>query len=140
MSRMAVQKVKSNAVLPTRAHGAAMGHAIHSLYQCSAASKKQTEVATGLRLDKTEGRVSLLLGAVPSEGNSFIEIQQAFVETGKELAATLVNHSGEDYEVDAYSTLTKMVLLRCDGGNPNVVESLDLTDRGEGGYGSTGLK
>lgn len=140
MGLIRVQKKKSNAMLPVKTHGAALGHEIHTLYQTRLCRGQTALATTGLVLEQRSDRIAFILGKMPSKENGCLEVEQDFVETGRELQFVVRNASNDGSEISPYTCLSRMVLLKCSGGAPNIVESLDVTERGEKGYGSTGLK
>jgi dUTPase len=50
------------------------------------------------------------------------------------------NHGTLEAEIDPYTAMSRVVLLKQSGGAPNIVDTLETTERGESGYCSTGLK
>ena len=57
-----------------------------------------------------------------------------------EIKVILVNLSAEPFTVEPGERIAQMVFARCEQASFEVVNSLDETARGEGGFGSTGLK
>ena len=57
-----------------------------------------------------------------------------------ELKVLLVNLSNDDFEVNAGERVAQMVIARHETATWEEVEVLDETERGEGGYGHTGVK
>ncbi|MBQ3698477.1 MAG: dUTP diphosphatase [Prevotella sp.] len=57
-----------------------------------------------------------------------------------EIGVVLVNLSNEDFVVNDGERIAQMVIARHEQGDFVVVEELDETERGEGGYGHTGVK
>jgi dUTP pyrophosphatase len=57
-----------------------------------------------------------------------------------EVSVVLVNHGAHDFLVDPLSRIAQLVVAPVVQATLVVVDSLDATDRGEGGYGSTGAK
>lgn len=57
-----------------------------------------------------------------------------------ELMVLLVNLSTEDFVVNDGERIAQMVIARCEQGVFESVAELDTTERGEGGYGHTGMK
>ena len=57
-----------------------------------------------------------------------------------EIGVVLVNLSQEDFVVNDGERIAQMVIARHEQGDFVVVEELDETERGEGGYGHTGVK
>ena len=57
-----------------------------------------------------------------------------------EIGVVLINLSQEDFVINDGERIAQMVIARYDQGDLVVVEELDQTERGEGGYGHTGVK
>ncbi len=57
-----------------------------------------------------------------------------------EIGVVLINLSTEDFVVNDGERIGQMVIARHEQGDFVVVEQLDETERGEGGYGHTGVK
>lgn len=57
-----------------------------------------------------------------------------------ELKVILVNLSNEPFTIEPGERIAQMVVARCEQVEWEPVDSLDETARGEGGFGSTGLR
>ena len=57
-----------------------------------------------------------------------------------EVKVILVNHSSEDYEIKKGEKIAQIVLAKYETAQIVEAEDLSGTARGEGGFGSTGLK
>ena len=57
-----------------------------------------------------------------------------------EIGVVLVNLSDQDFVVNDGERIAQMVIARYEQADLQVVEALDETERGEGGYGHTGVK
>ncbi len=57
-----------------------------------------------------------------------------------ELGVLLINLSAEDFVINDGERIAQMVVARHETVAFSVVDELDETERGEGGYGHTGLK
>ncbi|HDZ15624.1 hypothetical protein LCGC14_0709020 [marine sediment metagenome] len=57
-----------------------------------------------------------------------------------EIGVILVNLSNESYTIENGERIAQMVISRHERAEWNEVEELSQTDRGEGGFGSTGTK
>lgn len=57
-----------------------------------------------------------------------------------EVGVVLINLSQEDFVVNDGERIAQMVIARHEQGDFVIVDALDETERGEGGYGHTGVK
>lgn len=57
-----------------------------------------------------------------------------------EIGVLLINLSQEDFVINDGERIAQMVIARYEQADFIVVEELDQTERGEGGYGHTGVK
>ena len=57
-----------------------------------------------------------------------------------DIGVVLINLSQEDFVINDGERIAQMVIARCEQGELVLVETLDETERGEGGYGHTGVK
>ena len=57
-----------------------------------------------------------------------------------EVMVLLINLSQEDFVVNAGERIAQMIIARHEQGEFVLVDELDDTERGEGGYGHTGVK
>lgn len=57
-----------------------------------------------------------------------------------EIGVILINHGSEDFEINSGERIAQLVFAKVEQANWNVTESLSETERGEGGFGSTGKK
>ena len=57
-----------------------------------------------------------------------------------EIKVVLINHSKDDFEINNGDRIAQLVIARHETAAFEVVTSLDETKRGDGGFGSTGMK
>ena len=57
-----------------------------------------------------------------------------------EIGVLLINLSQEDFVINDGERIAQMVIARHEQGELTEVDVLDETERGEGGYGHTGVK
>ena len=57
-----------------------------------------------------------------------------------EIGVILINHSTENFEINSGDRIAQLVFAKVEQAVWNVSESLSETERGEGGFGSTGKK
>lgn len=57
-----------------------------------------------------------------------------------EIMVLLINFSGHDFVINDGERIAQMIIARHEQGEFVLVDELDETERGEGGYGHTGVK
>ena len=74
-------------------------------------------------------------GIMPANGVGTID-----ADYRGEIMVLLVNFSADDFTINDGERIAQMVIARHEQGEFVEVEELDETERGEGGYGHTGVK
>ncbi len=101
-------------------------------------------VPTGIRIELPEGyeaQVRPRSGLALKHGITVLNTPGTIDSDYRgELKVLLVNLSGEDFVVNAGERIAQMVIARHETATWEEVEELDETERGEGGYGHTGVK
>lgn len=125
-------------VIPKRAHKTDAGLDLFSICDWTIPAKAASVFDTGVHVQIPEGYVgfvksksSLMLEGLTTDGT----IDCGF--TGS-IRVVLFNHSNNDYEVKAGQKIAQLVILPIITPDVEIVGHLDATDRGDGGFGSTG--
>ena len=105
---------------------------------------ERTLVPTGIRIELPEGyeaQVRPRSGLALKHGVTVLNTPGTRDSDYRgELKVLLVNLSNDDFEVNAGERVAQMVIARHETATWEEVEVLDETERGEGGYGHTGVK
>lgn len=105
---------------------------------------ERTLVPTGIRIELPEGyeaQVRPRSGLALKHGITVLNTPGTIDSDYRgELKVLLVNLSNDDFVVNAGERVAQMVLARHETATWEEVEALDETERGEGGYGHTGVK
>ncbi len=105
---------------------------------------ERTLVPTGIRIELPEGyeaQVRPRSGLALKHGVTVLNTPGTIDSDYRgELKVLLVNLSNDDFEVNAGERVAQMVIARHETATWEEVEVLDETERGEGGYGHTGVK
>ena len=142
--KIQVTKLKQNAVLPEYQTS---GSAAMDLHACldepvTLVSLERKVIPTGFALSLPDGYeaqirarsgLSLKHGITPANGIGTIE-----ADYRGEVGVILVNLSNEPFEITPGMRVAQMVVARYEKAEWEEVAELDETERGEGGYGSTG--
>lgn len=105
---------------------------------------ERTLVPTGIRIELPEGyeaQVRPRSGLALKHGITVLNTPGTIDSDYRgELKVLLVNLSNDDFMVNAGERVAQMVIARHETATWEEVEVLDETERGEGGYGHTGVK
>jgi len=137
-----VAKLTDKAIIPTKGSAAAAGYDLYSAYD-------YTIPARGKVLAKTDVQVRVPSGTygrvAPRSGLAWkhhIDIGAGVVDEDYRgnLGVVMFNHAEAEFTVKAGDRIAQLVCERI--AHPEIQElaSLDATERGEGGFGSTGTK
>jgi len=97
-------------------------------------------VPTGLRLAIPEGHVGLVWPRSGLAVRHGIDTLAGVVDSDYrgEVKVVLVNHGGEPFKVAPGDRIAQLLVQRVERAAFRPVDTLDATDRAEGGFGSTG--
>ncbi len=141
--RLGVLKLDPGAVLPARAHDGDAGLDLVSLEAVVIAPGARVQVRTGIAIDLPAGHAGLVLprsGLAAKHGIALVNAPGLIDEGYRgELKVLLLNTDREQtFEVTAGMRIAQLVVVPV--ATPDVVEleALSETQRGDGGFGSTG--
>ena len=127
------------AKMPTRAHETDAGLDLYSPVRKVIRSNDWESIDTGVHVVIPEGYVGMVTsksGLMAKHGiTSRGTIDSGFVGSIK---AVLFNHSRKDYIVEEGQKITQLVLMPIITPDLELVDGLEDTERGNGGFGSTG--
>lgn len=144
--KMKIKKLNERAVIPTYGTEFAAGA---DLYSCEEKEIKivagETRIIhTGIAMEIPQGYVGLIYarsglstkrGLAPANKVGVID-----ADYRGEIMVALYNQSGTEQTVGIGERVAQIVFTRYDMAEFEVVDELDSTERGEGGFGSTGSK
>ena len=136
-----VKRMVNHAKLPIRGSVGAAGYDLHAAEKTVIPAHSRGVVKTGISIEIPEG---LYARIAPRSGLSVkksIDVGAGVVDSDYrgEIGVVLINHSNKDFEVNVGDRIAQMILEQIK--TPEVVEQADLdqTNRGEKGFGSTGM-
>ncbi|MBR2478928.1 MAG: dUTP diphosphatase [Clostridia bacterium] len=132
-------KLDNGAKIPTRAHETDAGLDLYARDEQIVPAKESAIFDTGVHIELPEGTVGFL------KSKSGLNVKHGIVSEGVidvgytgSIVVKLYNHSGYDYRVKAGDKITQLVILPILTPTPYLVDSLEETDRGDNGFGSSG--
>lgn len=132
-------KLDKKAFMPTRAHDVDAGLDLYAKEGQIVPAKESTIFDTGVHLQLPPGSAGLLVSKIGLNVKSGITSTGLIDEgyTGS-IKVKLYNHSGYDYRVKRGDKISQLVILPILRPKLVQVDSLDETERGDGGFGSSG--
>lgn len=128
------------ATMPSRAHEYDAGLDLYAAETAYIAPHTWLMVSTGVHAEIPKGFVGLLTsksGLMAKQGITCRgTIDAGYTGTIK---AVLFNHSDRVFKVEAGQKVTQLVVLPIITPEPELVDKLEETERGAGGFGSTGV-
>ena len=132
-------KLDEGAIMPTRAHEADAGYDLYSPVDKFIWQRDFAVIDTGVHVEIPRGYVGMI------KSKSGLNVKHGLVSEGVidsgytgSIKVKIYNHSGEPYWIDKGDKITQLVILPILTPELELVESLDDTERGENGFGSTG--
>lgn len=131
-------KLDPGAKMPTRAYPTDAGLDLYAMDTQIVSAKESATFDTGVHIElppctvgMLKSKSGLMMQGITSEG----VIDEGY--TGS-IRVKLFNHSGYDYRVEAGDKISQLVILPISKPDLELVEELEATARGNGGFGSTG--
>ena len=132
-------KLDPGAQMPTRAHDTDAGLDLYAMYKRSVPAHGSMRFDTGVHIEIPAGYV----GMVKSKSGLNVKhgiTSEGVIDAGYtgSIMVKLYNHSGNAVEIERGQKISQLVLLPIITPELEEVDSLDETERGNGGFGSTG--
>ena len=139
-----VVKLREDAVLPVYQTAGAAGADLHACIDASIELQplKRRMIPTGLAMSIPEGyevQIRARSGMSIKHGITMVNgIGTIDADYRSEVGVLIINLSQDVFTIEPGMRIAQMVVAKYEVTGWNVVESLDETDRGAGGYGSSG--
>lgn len=127
------------AFVPTRAHDTDAGLDLYARECMVVPAKESATFDTGVHIELPPDTV----GFIKSKSGLMVKhglLSEGVVDEGYtgSIVVKLFNHSGKDYRVSRGDKISQLVILPIIKPELEIVDSLEETDRGAAGFGSTG--
>ena len=128
-----------NAIMPTRAHPFDAGLDLYAREDQIVPAKESAKFDTGVHIEIPKGYAGFL------KSKSGLNVKHNITSEGVidcgytgSIVVKLYNHGGYDYKVNKGDKITQLVVVKVSLDDCYQVDSLEETERGDGGFGSTG--
>ena len=152
---MKIKILDDRAIVPVRAHRSDAGMDVFALEDVYIPPQYDYLFPLGWACEIPEGWVLIVKEKSGRAVKDKFDVGACVIDSGYrgEVHVHLFNNSASGYgfhpetgreiggvEIKAGEKIAQMILVPCWTGDPVVVDELDETERGDGGFGSTGLK
>lgn len=143
MYTLKVKKLNKEAIIPNFAHKGDAGMDLYSIEKVLIPSGESRLIKTGISIQlpiMTEAQVRPRSGMALKHSITVLNTPGTIDEGYRgEIGVILINHSKEDFLVTKHMKIAQMVVKPIYDIDIVEVDNLNETDRGEGGFGSTGF-
>ncbi|KAL9644371.1 hypothetical protein ABK040_005829 [Willaertia magna] len=135
-----VKRLTEHAILPIRSSVKAAGYDLSSAYDYIVPKRGKILVKTDLAIAVPEGYYGRVAPRSGLALKHFIDVGAGVVDSDYRgnLGVVLFNHAEEDFEIKKGDRIAQLILEKITLPNILEVDELDETERGSGGFGSTG--
>ena len=138
--KLLIQKLHPDAVTPTFAHPEDAGMDLYALEAVVIPPGARVQVPTGIACAIPPGYAGLFWDKSGLSHKRGLKVMGGVIDAGYrgELLVGLMNLGSEPHTLGKGDKITQMLIQKVEHPEFVVVETLDATVRGEGGFGSTG--
>lgn len=135
-------KLTEQALEPVRGSAKAAGLDLRSAYDLVVPARGKALVKTDLQIQVPNGSYGRVAPRSGLALKNFIDVGAGVVDEDYRgnLGVVLFNHSDQEFEVKRGDRIAQLICERIFYPELEQVDKLDETQRGEGGFGSTGIK
>jgi len=140
-NKLRVKKLSEHATVPVRGSGGAAGYDLSAAYDCVVKAKSKELVKTDLSIAIPKNTYARIAPRSGLAYKKFIDVLAGVVDYDYRgnVGVILANFGDEDFEVKKGDRIAQMILERITTPECVEVEDLEATERGAGGFGSTGV-
>ncbi len=136
-----VKKLHPDAIVPSFAHPGDAGMDLYSVEELVIKPGERRSVPTGIAIALPDGYVSLVWDKSGVSHKLGVKTLGGVLDCGYrgEYLIGLVNLGQEPFEIKKGQKIAQLLIQKVEHPDIEVVDELDETSRGAGGFGSTGI-
>ena len=143
MPKIKIQKINENVKVPSYAHQGDAGLDFYSAeenYVLKSGERKG--FSTGIKMEIPNGYVGLIWDKSGLAAKYGIKIMAGVIDSTYrgEVIVMLINLGNKNYLIEKNAKIAQMLIQKIEQAEIKIVEDLNITKRGDGGFGSTGIK
>ena len=135
-----VKKLHQNATVPTKANGSDAGYDLYALEGAIIDKHCHKLIKTGIAMEIPDGYVGLIW---PRSGLAYkygLDVFAGVIDSSYrgDIGVILYNSQYSNYNLEKGDRIAQILFQKVEDFDLNLVENLDDTKRGTGGFGSSG--
>lgn len=142
--KLKIQKLSSKAIIPNYANPGDAGLDLYSIDEIELRKGERALVHTGIKIElpkNTEAQIRPRSGLALKNGITLVNSPGTIDEGYRgEIGVIVINHGDELFKIEEGMKIAQMVIKPTLSLDVIEVNELTETSRGEGGFGSTGIK
>ena len=140
--KLKIKKLVDNAVIPIRAHNTDAGLDLYTIENGVIHYGSDAIIKTGVAVAIPNGYVGIVKEKSGRAVKNKLTVGACVIDSGYrgELLIHLFNNSNLPLTYGMGEAIAQLVIVPCWMGQPEEVDDLDETERGDGKFGSTGLE
>lgn len=142
MVKIKIQKIHKDAVIPSYATPGDSGMDLHTVEEIVLEPMHRAMVPTGLKIALPHGYESQIRpksGLAIKQGISIVNTPGTIdAEYRGEYMVLLINYGSKTVKIEKGQKIAQLMIKKIEQAKIQVVDTLDKTRRGSGGFGSTG--
>lgn len=137
---IAIKKLTENATVPTKNNTSDAGWDLYAVEDAVINSGDRTTIATGVAMAIPEGYVGLIWPRSGLAVKSGVDVFAGVIDSGYrgEIKVCLYNSSKEELKITTGDRIAQILFQEIPSFSLTIVDSLDITERGGDGFGSSG--
>lgn len=134
-------KLSGDAIMPTKSHDYDAGWDLYAIEHATLMPGVHAVLPTGVRMAIPAGFAGLIWPRSGMAAKHGIDTLAGVVDAGYrgEVKVSLINHGHDPVEIKPGDRIAQMIIQLISMDDMSSVDDLDNTDRGHGGFGSTGV-
>ena len=142
MMKIRIQKTNPEIKIPSYAHSGDAGMDLYSAEDVVIKQGERKIIPTGIKMEIPASYVGLIWDKSGLASKNGLKIMAGVIDSTYrgEIKAVIINLSDREYRIEKNTKIAQMLIQKVESMEIEVVENLEDTLRGDGGFGSSGLE
>ena len=140
-NKLKVVKLSDNAIIPTKGSKYAAGYDLYSAHDYELDARGKVLVKTDIQIEVPTGTYGRIAPRSGLAWNNHIDIGAGVIDSDYRgnIGVVMFNHSETPFLIKKGDRIAQLICEKIVYADVLVLNSLDMTKRGDGGFGSTGV-